>query len=293
MRPGQSCPGVVLHVTASGISGGRGFNEAGAIMPRSGAGSERAPPPPPTASMRPGQSCPGVGTRPRAPARARVTASMRPGQSCPGVGRRPILTPATANGCFNEAGAIMPRSGHAREKDVPRVASAGFNEAGAIMPRSGADVARDRILARVASMRPGQSCPGVARSQGEVHASAAEASMRPGQSCPGVGPHVGQLRRPGNRASMRPEQSCPGVVEIFLVSRHQGRVASMRPGQSCPGVGIETQHLGRRAQCFNEAGAIMPRSGPSPPVARPPRRGRFNEAGAIMPRSGCTGPSGR
>ena len=39
-------------------------------------------------------------------------------------------------------------------------------------------------------------------------------------------------------------------------------VASMRPGQSCPGVDPADLHGLRRAdRGFNEAGAIMPRSG--------------------------------
>ena len=37
----------------------------------------------------------------------------------------------------------------------------------------------------------------------------------------------------------------------------------MRPGQSCPGVGLATEaDSGAVSACFNEAGAIMPRSGP-------------------------------
>ena len=60
---------------------------------------------------------------------------MRPGQSCPGVaGGDPALT-LQGRG-FNEAGAIMPRSG---ESGIPglRLVALCFNEAGAIMPRSG------------------------------------------------------------------------------------------------------------------------------------------------------------
>ena len=62
------------------------------------------------------------------------TASMRPGQSCPGVGGR-SLNRSPSRDCFNEAGAIMPRSGSGRE--ALRRLVARFNEAGAIMPRSG------------------------------------------------------------------------------------------------------------------------------------------------------------
>ena len=65
----------------------------------------------------------------------RYWASMRPGQSCPGVDRR-VLGDVSLHRGFNEAGAIMPRSGW-----VTRVPFSGsscrFNEAGAIMPRSG------------------------------------------------------------------------------------------------------------------------------------------------------------
>ena len=62
MRPGQSCPGVVATGDEHDIRARIGFNEAGAIMPRSGTHSPSrmsgiARP----ASMRPGQSCPGVG----------------------------------------------------------------------------------------------------------------------------------------------------------------------------------------------------------------------------------------
>ena len=62
--------------------------------------------------------------------------------------------------------------------------------------------------------------------------------------------------------------------------------ASMRPGQSCPGVDSVCDTLRSRPDAsFNEAGAIMPRSGSA---WKAPARGRrcFNEAGAIMPRSG-------
>ena len=38
-----------------------------------------------------------------------------------------------------------------------------------------------------ASMRPGQSCPGVVHDLLAITVQAADASMRPGQSCPGVG----------------------------------------------------------------------------------------------------------
>ena len=62
------------------------FNEAGAIMPRSGVAAARHVDPQKPASMRPGQSCPGVAV---------------PGPRN-GLGRKMS---------FNEAGAIMPRSG--------------------------------------------------------------------------------------------------------------------------------------------------------------------------------------
>ena len=42
MRPGQSCPGVVSSDTETTI-GSDGFNEAGAIMPRSGVADARNP----------------------------------------------------------------------------------------------------------------------------------------------------------------------------------------------------------------------------------------------------------
>ena len=61
---------------------------------------------------------------------------------------------------FNEAGAIMPRSGQCA---LPRKYGGAecFNEAGAIMPRSGRGGERETAAGRQASMRPGQSCPGV------------------------------------------------------------------------------------------------------------------------------------
>ena len=61
----------------------------------------------------------------------------------------------------------------------------------------------------------------------------------------------------------------------------------MRPGQSCPGVVSEHIEAGLDSlRRFNEAGAIMPRSGLDPPVPGPGTCPGFNEAGAIMPRSG-------
>ena len=60
----------------------------------------------------------------------------------------------------------------------------------------------------------------------------------------------------------------------------------MRPGQSCPGVVPGMASSYDVAPCFNEAGAIMPRSGESPTRIAFLRQARFNEAGAIMPRSG-------
>ena len=119
MRPGQSCPGVAFdpsYTKTVGVSNAR-FNEAGAIMPRSGRESES------------------------------------------------LHTPPALSPCFNEAGAIMPRSGQHSQiaaSTVGRVVS--FNEAGAIMPRSGQIAPRRCVLSGPpgASMRPGQSCPGVA-----------------------------------------------------------------------------------------------------------------------------------
>ena len=61
---------------------------------------------------------------------------MRPGQSCPGVGDIPSISATSICVSFNEAGAIMPRSG-LRDRRIPWEPPASFNEAGAIMPRSG------------------------------------------------------------------------------------------------------------------------------------------------------------
>ena len=112
------------------------FNEAGAIMPRSGRRAPGFNRRRSGASMRPGQSCPGVASQSRDHETLRERASMRPGQSCPGVAPDRYAPSDTRKHCFNEAGAIMPRSGG--------------SESGG--PRGG----RAR-----ASMRPGQSCPGV------------------------------------------------------------------------------------------------------------------------------------
>ena len=62
---------------------------------------------------------------------------------------------------------------------------------------------------------------------------------------------------------MRPGQSCPGVVTWSVKSGGQLGGASMRPGQSCPGVvgAVPTADMTAGVDSFNEAGAIMPRSG--------------------------------
>ena len=69
---------------------------------------------------------------------------MRPGQSCPGVAFRRV-EPYGGCPCFNEAGAIMPRSGDAL-RYLCHTGPPRFNEAGAIMPRSGEKCARRREL---------------------------------------------------------------------------------------------------------------------------------------------------
>ena len=61
---------------------------------------------------------------------------MRPGQSCPGVAGASSPLPIDPSPSFNEAGAIMPRSGADQHEDRLPVGRC-FNEAGAIMPRSG------------------------------------------------------------------------------------------------------------------------------------------------------------
>ena len=45
------------------------------------------------------------------------------------------------------------------------------------------------------------------------------------------------------------------------MARARAEDASMRPGQSCPGVGGGIGIVGEDGPGFNEAGAIMPRSG--------------------------------
>ena len=86
-------------------------------------------------------------------------ASMRPGQSCPGVD-------GVEGDETRTAGALQKgRGNHAPEWNAARPpihsGQPSFNEAGAIMPRSGPDAPPDSPGAPVASMRPGQSCPGV------------------------------------------------------------------------------------------------------------------------------------
>ena len=82
MRPGLLCPG--RRAAAMGSSCVMGsFNEAGAVMPRKGAG--------------------GGGGLPRRPG-----ASMRPGLLCPGRWGGQVMIIAWLLG-FNEAGAVMPR----------------------------------------------------------------------------------------------------------------------------------------------------------------------------------------
>ena len=61
---------------------------------------------------------------------------MRPGQSCPGVVRTARQARPSAGWGFNEAGAIMPRSGRFILPPGREMRDC-FNEAGAIMPRSG------------------------------------------------------------------------------------------------------------------------------------------------------------
>ena len=72
--------------------------------------------------MRPGQSCPGVVENLIERHLHRDRASMRPGQSCPGVVVVGIAATAVASAGFNEAGAIMPRSGFGRLSYARRLA---------------------------------------------------------------------------------------------------------------------------------------------------------------------------
>ena len=79
-------------------------------------------------------------------------------------------------------------------------------------------------------------------------------------------PRSGEARRweharGREHASMRPGQSCPGVGRRRRRGANAPGLASMRPGQSCPGVGNLDGRQRSAMACFNEAGAIMPRSG--------------------------------
>ena len=135
MRPGQSCPGVA-RPSRPEAPPPCGFNEAGAIMPRSGRTMCSRQYPGAPGFNEAGAIMPRSGPRTiRAMVETEERASMRPGQSCPGV----------AIACLESV--------HHRGN--------GFNEAGAIMPRSGPPVGGSRPNRGRASMRPGQSCPGV------------------------------------------------------------------------------------------------------------------------------------
>ena len=63
----------------------------------------------------------------------------------------------------------MPRSGHLCVRTACSV-SVSFNEAGAIMPRSGLHGIAHTVERAIASMRPGQSCPGVVSALRETDA---------------------------------------------------------------------------------------------------------------------------
>ena len=293
--------------------------------------------------MRPGQSCPGVVAAEVLSSECVMTASMRPGQSCPGVASTAMRGLFIFRLSFNEAGAIMPRSGRGAEAPglppldgfneagaiMPRSGSCpagcrrqfppcSFNEAGAIMPRSGWCNARvDRPISK-ASMRPGQSCPGVGRGRGrrrpreppcfnEAGAimprsgrpEARKTSLRPRSfnEAGAIMPRSGVVREVEKGvlpsfASMRPGQSCPGVGNPFPLRAFIHDAASMRPGQSCPEWCFARKRSVRMEPCFNEAGAIMPRSGGSRKFREPSGNSSFNEAGAIMPRSGESAHAG-
>ena len=138
MRPGQSCPGVARRLDVEPDRATEGFNEAGAIMPRSGVrlrarsyGDRRC-------FNEAGAIMPRSGFRSSINMDFVVVASMRPGQSCPGVVRARCSS-RRREYSFNEAGAIMPRSGYHRQAR-PRASASRFNEAGAIMPRSGCSI---------------------------------------------------------------------------------------------------------------------------------------------------------
>ena len=136
MRPGQSCPGVVEVRDFRGVDRDPGFNEAGAIMPRSGGSTNSGSRGRRSSFNEAGAIMPRSGDRKKEEVIQLLDASMRPGQSCPGVVPLTLRFRPEPRPGFNEAGAIMPRSGRASGiRDVP--SASGFNEAGAIMPRSG------------------------------------------------------------------------------------------------------------------------------------------------------------
>ena len=161
---------------------------------------------------------------------------MRPGQSCPGVAIRASWCPSERCGCFNEAGAIMPRSGCPTALDRTSAYRC-FNEAGAIMPRSGDSSEarhdeRDYCFNEAGAIMPRSGSCRASHSRRRAR----PASMRPGQSCPGVAAHSGRSSR---RSS--------GFNEAGAIMPRSGAILAW---------------LGApRTRRFNEAGAIMPRSG--------------------------------
>ena len=164
-------------------------------------------------------------------------------------------------GCFNEAGAIMPRSG-ARAHARTRARDPSFNEAGAIMPRSGCHTPRVKGK-RLGFNEAGAIMPRSGPRRDSRLPRPLDRFNEAGAIMPRSGVAEGHVEAaPERSASMRPGQSCPGVGPLDLIAFTEDRRASMRPGQSCPGVDGGGRSLGHQdGDCFNEAGAIMPRSG--------------------------------
>ena len=180
MRPGHVCPGN-SSARGGGRSRLRGFNEAGACLPRKRCVRGQSVRSPRRASMRPGHVCPG-NAPPALEERACILASMRPGHVCPGnTGTSAGRSPTARR--FNEAGACLPRKHTGAHGPILRHRR--FNEAGACLPRKLVDYGRAASPIGQASMRPGHVCPGNHHDQRLRQRHPAGASMRPGHVCPG------------------------------------------------------------------------------------------------------------
>ena len=129
----------------------RGFNEAGAVMPRKDAACAYQPRLD-GASMRPGLLCPGKARETDRLGISAKVASMRPGLLCPGkpAGEPGDWQPVSAS---MRPGLLCPGKQFVVKTGDDRLLS--FNEAGAVMPRKVASSSFENRGICPASMRPG------------------------------------------------------------------------------------------------------------------------------------------